>query len=385
MGKKYILIITNRYLPIVGGSELQIKHLYESLVKRKDINAKILTFRLPTSDRKEYLEGIQIKRIGKADFNSWINRKVNLIVLLLYILVEIKNIDVLDIRSPKSLHSLLAIYIAQKFGKKTVIRFATDGDFEAINTGIEGYVFSKVKIFIDNYIAINSEISEAIISSGVKKEKVILLPNTVDIDKFRPPSKKEKVLLRRKNNLDPNTIYLLFVGRLVKRKGIDLLLNAWSDILEMNIEKDIKLLIIGEGGNRKDSIENMLNNEVDALGIKGKVEFLGEKENISVYYKCSDIFVFPSRREGSPNVVIEAMATGLPVITTKLPGTKDIIDNNKNGILIDVDDEHRLTKEITDLLNGKEKRIELGNTARRFVEAELSLSKAVRVFLDIFE
>lgn len=383
MKNQSVAVFINRFLPIIGGSELQAFNLYRKLVSDHQVDVKIFTFKPEAVLSNEVIEGIKVKRVGRANFNSWITRKVNFIVLLLTLLVEIKGIDVLDIRSPKSLHSLLAIYIAQKFGKKTIIRFATDGDFEALMEGIEGIKFSWVKYKVNYFIAINSDISKAINDSGIEEEKIILLPNTVDTNKFKPPVEEEKQLLRKKNNLDKKAIYVLFVGRLVKRKGIDLLLDVWIKILKNNVEQDLKLLIIGEGGDRKDSIENLLLAKANHLDKNNSVVFLGKKENVWEYYKCADIFVFPSRREGSPNVVIEAMATGLPVVTTKLPGTKDIIKDKENGILIDIDDKDRLENEIYELISDKKNRMQLGKAARRFVETELSLSKAIDVYMEI--
>ena len=177
-------------------------------------------------------------------------------------------------------------------------------------------------------------------------------------------------LIHQKSTNTSKEKTILSVGRLTHQKNQELLIRAFYKI-------DIKnwnLCIVGEGDKRK-KYEDL----VTKLNIKGRVTFTGSVPNIADYLNTASIFVLCSRFEGFPNALIEAMYFGLPCIATNCPsGPEDIIVNNKNGILIPVEDEAKLTEALKKLIINKELRETLGKnaakTALRF-EGDTILSK----------
>jgi len=170
----------------------------------------------------------------------------------------------------------------------------------------------------------------------------------------------------------------LFVGWLIPRKGCEYLLNAIKEIITK--EKNILLLIIGEG-----ILENKLKNLTKELQIQDKVQFLGKKAppEIPFYMNASDIFVLPSLSEGKPNVVGEAMASGLPVIATDINGTSDFITNNKNGFLIPKENSKILAERLLQLLKNPKLRIKLGKEARNSVK-DLTWENCAKEYLKVY-
>ena len=151
-----------------------------------------------------------------------------------------------------------------------------------------------------------------------------------------PVSKTEKESLRLKWNLNKNHFYLIYVGQLIDRKGVDVLLNALT-----KVQSNVALLIVGDGVNR-----NALSDFAKQNNLQDKIHFLGtqSKENVLELLKLSDTFVLPTREDIWGLVVNEAIACGLPVITTKQTGAAySLIEEGKNGYLYDCNQADRLS------------------------------------------
>ncbi len=131
-----------------------------------------------------------------------------------------------------------------------------------------------------------------------------------------------KDTLRKRLGLDPEKFYITFVGSIVKRKGLSYLISAFKALPD----EKLKLLIIGKG--------DMMETCRKLSGGDSRVEFPGYKRNAVEYIKSSDLFILPSLYEGLPNVVIEAMAVGTPVIATNVFGTPELIEDGKTGVLV---------------------------------------------------
>ena len=177
-------------------------------------------------------------------------------------------------------------------------------------------VFEKMLVKkLDIIIAVNTKIAE-FIRKVYNSDKVLTFSGAIiDEHKFRPANKEEKVLIRSKLGIDPNHKVLLFVGRLEKVKRVDLLLLAFRYLKEKWKHNDIRLLIVGDGSQKERLIQL-----TKQLGIDNHVIFTGHvpPKKIAEYYRASDLFVLTSISEASPNVVREALACGLYVISTNV-------------------------------------------------------------------
>ena len=181
-------------------------------------------------------------------------------------------------------------------------------------------------------------------------KKVEVIPNPVILPKCSS-DKKEKIILA--------------VGRLDKQKGFDTLIEVFS-----KIDTDYKLYIVGEGKER-----NNLENLINSLNLKGKVFLVGRQKEIYKWYEKASIFVLASRKEGFPNVLIEAMACGCACIAFDCPsGPGEIIDNMKNGILVENQNKEKLKEAIELLIKDKNLREKLSREAVK-VREEYSIKK----------
>jgi glycosyltransferase involved in cell wall biosynthesis len=166
------------------------------------------------------------------------------------------------------------------------------------------------------------------------------------------------------------------VGRLDPIKNYDLLLKAFDKI---NSKNKIRLIIVGDGPERK-HLENLKNK----LSCRDRIVFMGERKNLNEILRWLDIFVLPSKNEGMSNTILEAMATGLPVIATKVGGNPELVSNNITGLLISNGDVEELRQAITYYLeNPKAIKIH-GKRARIETECRFSLEKMIKKYEELY-
>lgn len=185
------------------------------------------------------------------------------------------------------------------------------------------------------------------LENGVK-EKNIRIHNFTSLTKEdilpAPVSAEEKTALREQLNLLPNKVYAITVGQFIERKGFDLLLQAWKSIEDTS---NAELLLIGGGGKRAEYEAYMQEHGLQNVTI---IDFL-KKEELFAYYKASDLFVFPTREDIWGLVINEAMACGLPVISSDMcVAAHELVTHGDNGYLYPTLDVEQLEKYLETLL-----------------------------------
>lgn len=179
----------------------------------------------------------------------------------------------------------------------------------------------------DRVIAVCEALRDAMVELGVEKDHISVIPNGVDLKKFHSFPKEEA---RKKLGL-PNKRIILSVGGLIPRKGFDFLIRAQRILLEERHEKDLYLVIVGEGESRRE-----LERLISELDLEEHVRLVGNipHEALYLWYSAADLFCLASSREGWPNVVMESLACGTPVVATDIWGVPEIIRSDKVGLLI---------------------------------------------------
>jgi len=174
--------------------------------------------------------------------------------------------------------------------------------------------------------------------------------------------KNSSKAIKEKYALGENDFVFIFIGRIVKDKGINELLTAFNNLTESN--KDIKLFLVGPYEEELDPISDISKSIIS----KNKSIFhVGFKEDVRPFLAVSNVLVFPSYREGFPNVVMQAGAMGLPSIVTNINGCNEIINNGKNGIIIEPKDENELKDAMLKLINNAELTKTLAKNSRSMI------------------
>lgn len=261
--------------------------------------------------------------------------------------------------------SLYSVLIGKMFNKKTILEMTmlnSDDPLSIKNNSNRSLGFLRYWLFskADLVVSISPALTEAYKLSHLPIERLREVPNSVDIKKFMPVNKVEKINLRRRLGYNENQIIILCVGAIIKRKGIDLLVKSFSKFKDKYNNAILVLVgpipIAGNKENTKFYQEYLeIKKLIFDLHLEHFTHLTGIKNNIDEYMKISDLFVFLSRKEGLPNVVLEAMATGLPVITYKIPGISEYVINDRlDGILISEENPDRIAYEMEAILKDRE-------------------------------
>ena len=215
----------------------------------------------------------------------------------------------------------------------------------------------------------------AMIQKVNRKVKINLIPNGVDLQRFHPVSKDEKKVLRTSLGLGEMDRVMTTVGSIIPRKGIDVLLESWVSLSRLFPE--LHFVLVGPRTDENDPKLNAFHKRlvelVNSSGAVNRVHFTGRVQNVESYLQASDLFVFASEREGMANVILEAMATGLPVVLTPHIGlTPDFGKPDHQYLLADRNPE-AITAVVSELLVNEKGCHKLALEGRKWVEESMSL------------
>jgi glycosyltransferase involved in cell wall biosynthesis len=213
---------------------------------------------------------------------------------------------------------------------------------------INRFLIGKLYPSSQSIIAVSYGVKRDLIENfNIPEEKVSVIYNPYDIDDIKIKS-QEEVKHKWLNNQEYQTI--ITVGHLEKPKNYTLLIKAYKKAIEEL--PNARLIIIGEGSELK-----RLTNLVSIFDLTNKIDFTGKLKNPFSYISRADLFVLSSDTEGFPNVLVEAMICGCPVISTDCPsGPNEIIEHGKNGILVPTADEKAMSEAIISLIQDNELR-----------------------------
>jgi glycosyltransferase involved in cell wall biosynthesis len=188
-------------------------------------------------------------------------------------------------------------------------------------------------------------------------ENLITVLNGVDL-RWYSLQKDRSSPVRRALAIRPDEHVLVYVGRIVKRKGIDVLLQALSRISREQVSW--KCIIVGDG-----SMRVALSEKANELGLDSSIVFVGHQEDVRPYLQAADVFVHPSYSDGLPFSVLEAMACGLPCIVGTVDGKSEVVVDGENGLLVTPGSIDELTDAIRHLLADQDARERIALNARK--------------------
>jgi glycosyltransferase involved in cell wall biosynthesis len=245
----------------------------------------------------------------------------------------------------------------------------------------------------DAFVAISQELRREFLAAGVPADRIIPLPNAVDIERFRPPlpsppyplsqdgrgGQGERAELRRQLGLGDDFTFV-FAGRLHRHKGLFHLLQAWAGLRH---EPRIRLLLVG-GDSPVMGCEAELKDLAASKGLLETVRFVGKADQVERYLKAADCFVLPSEREGFSIALLEAMASGLPAIATATSGTPELIHPGETGELVPIGDVVALRSALDRMRRDAERARRMGTAARHLVEREYAIETAAARHQELF-
>jgi sugar transferase (PEP-CTERM/EpsH1 system associated) len=223
----------------------------------------------------------------------------------------------------------------------------------------------------DRIICVSQNVADfAAKEIGLPTDRLVVIQNGIDTNLFRPtPAQATKAA---------DQLTIGYVGRLEKVKGVNFLIDAFAALVAQH--PHLQLQLVGDGSERR-----ALEQQVQTLGLGDKVHFLGIRSDMPALYPTFDLFVLPSLWEGMPNVALEAMACGVPVIATNTGGTPEVVQDGKSGLLAPPGDAVALAQAMATLINNAEQRCQLAQAGRHFVEQTFSINQTVAQTVALYE
>ncbi len=358
--------VTPYFYPHIGGIESYVLTLSKFLMK-KGHDVTVYTTLLPDTKENESIEGVNVARIKPL---------FTLFKTPVAPSMKISDYDVIHAHSPPPFHSYLAARIGKKNKTPFVLTYHCDPEIPSFFGRFVSWMYTKT---FGSYTLKNADRiivstkTYAATSRAMWTHEPVVIPSAVDINEFNP--KIDGNNIRKKYDLNGNAV--LFVGRLVEHKGLEYLIKSAKNV-------DAKYLIVGEG-----EIKNELKNLAENIGLKDKIIFTGKVSSTELpkYYAASDVFVLPSimRLESFGLVIAEAMSCGKPVIVSDIPGVREVITDNVEGVLVPPMDEKILSEKINLLLSNKEMRKRMGDSGRKKVEEKFSWDKVIQKIEKVYE
>jgi glycosyltransferase involved in cell wall biosynthesis len=370
-----ILFIIRYFYPFIGGTEKQALALASRVVK-KGIPVTIVTSRFEMEwPRFEFMEGVQIVRLSSPRIKG-LGALIFLACLMGYLVKHRKqfsHIHTFQI-SYTSAVSILLGYLLKKPSLLKVASSGRGGDILKAQETLWGRLFLFMAKKASRIIAVSTTVEQELMAAAVNPVKVSRISNGVDLEQFSPGEDKSR--LRKALQL-PEKQTIVYTGRLSIEKGVDFLVRSF---FQVDSTGDYQLIIIGDGPEREHIVQLLDNTH------RGEsVLLLDSIDAVAPYLHAADLFILPSRFEGLSNALLEAMACALPVISTRVGGSTDIIEHGSNGLLVDVDSEEQLRSAIARVLNDLPLAARLGKGARKTIEEHHDLNSIADTYRMLYK
>ncbi|RKY07227.1 MAG: hypothetical protein DRP56_06080 [Planctomycetota bacterium] len=368
-----ILMLNYEFPPIGGGGGKAHLNLLKEYSKTDDLEVVVLTSK-PTLgfEVEQFSDNIQIHKIGLHKKSLYYWRKVEVLEWLFKAYPRYKK--VLDSNQYDLVHAFFGFpsgWLCYRSRKKIPYIISLRGsDVPGQNKrlGLDYKLLSPVfkKIW-------NNASALIACSNGLKERALKFLPvagigviaNGVDTGKFKPVKVN-----------DSNSLKLITVGRLSETKRVDLLIDAVERMKKQGT--DVSLVIVGDG-----RLRNSLEQQILSRKLSNNIIITGfvKADDMPQYYSRSDLYISATMQEGMSNAMLEAMASGLPIVTTKCEGVDELIDDN--GIVVEKAEGDYIAKVIMELIDDNERYKKMTLTARGKAE-QFTWEKVAEQYIECY-
>jgi glycosyltransferase involved in cell wall biosynthesis len=371
-----ILVLTDYFPPHVGGGVEKVVFEVSRRLVRMGVDVTVITLNTVTAKSFEILEGIKVYRCRPISLTETAGVQLTVSPSLPLKIIEICKLEKPDIihANNRFFFTTICGAMLKKIMDKPLVTTLHLGPvllgrrlFDFIINAYEKTVSKLIIQNSDEIVAVSSAVMKHALSLGAPSSKVKVIPNGVDLEEFKPRREFEKTEVKK----------IIFVGRLFPNKGIQYLVKAAPIVLAKH--PYVEFIIVGRG-----PMEAELRNMVKRLNIEHAFKFLGIVPSVPEVMNQCDIFVRPSLTEGMPLTILEAMACGLPVIASKIPGSSEVVKDGETGILVEVGNVEKLSNAIIRLLEDENYAEKIRTRAYEFVKKHYSWDRIAEEYLKTY-
>ncbi len=368
-----VCLVISSFRPRIGGAERVTERLGAEL-RRQGVRVVVLTRRYPGLPRRDSIGGVPVHRLGRPA-----GGKVGALTFAVHCLWALagpfSRCRVVHVQNPDT--PLLVGLIARLCLRRRLF-FTAHSMPETLFDRKRWTGRLRLRLaarLAEGILVLTDAMAQDLASRGVPGDRLHVIAGGIDLETFHPPTPAERRRCRARLEVPGGTLVFLFVGRLVQLKQVDLLLRAWSLPSTGGARS---LLIVGEGPE-----EERLRGLSAELNLSD-VRFEPFTDRIADYLMAADAFVLPSRMEGLSAALVEAMATGLAVVASDLPGNRAVIEHRRSGLIVPRRDVRSLAEALREL-ECAELRARLGAAAARIVSRDYSLRAYARKHRKLYD
>lgn len=381
-----VVMVTGAYWPELSGGGLQCRTMIHALADR-------LRFRVFTTctdralPRETEVEGIPVTRV-QVDMARPLTKLVATWQTVAFFWRHRDAFGIVHLHG-FSQKSVLIVLLARLLRKKIILTIHTADHDEASGVKRRGWIAYWAYRQADRFVAISSRIAHNYLAAGLPKDKLWIAPNGLDVSRFHPGSRAEREAARQElGDLSPDLYWILFVGFFSREKGPDVLFEAWLRLQALGAPPS-GLLFVGATDSAYHEVDRSLAEQIGQraaeLGMSERVRFTGAIAAVERAYHAADLFVMPSTREAFGMVLVEAMASALPVIAATIEGvTDEIIVDGHTGVLVPAGDVDALAAAMRERLLDSSGSAVMGHSAREAIVAAYGIDAARVKWLTLY-
>lgn len=383
-----VLYLTESFHPVLGGGERHIREVASRLAASGFATTVVARRGDSSWPAEETLDGIRVLRVPPPGPGR--RGKYAMVPAALAALArERAGYDVLIVPGTRVL-GLPGLLLARALGKRVVLQAEVNGEMSgeiytwgtsAHRPGVRRLVGAGVALRntlmrdADAWVAISHEIRRELLDAGVSEQKAVYIPHAVDTRRFSPATPDERRLQRGRLGLPQDRTLILYTGRLLRGKGLDVLLDAFARIAAR--QPLAHLVLVGSGAGQALSVESDLQEQARTAGLTERVTFTGRVENVQDYLQAADLFAFPSLFEALGLSLVEAAACGLPCVGSRTGGIVDVIEPGHSGFLCTPGDAAGLAEALEALLTDPARREAFGRRGLAIARTRFDLEDSV--------
>ena len=401
-GTLRICLLTEIFHPEDQGGQGQQAFELARRIRNRGIDVIVATRRnFAASAPRDTIDGIEVTRLDPtgllkgAGWAAVLPTFAFLGRLLVYLVRSRRRYDLVLVQGAKGI-LIPAIFASRMLGKSCVVKVDAVAELEEDLTpeSLQRMGLSQRSLAVrmwagfrdwllrraDAAIAISAELAAALARHCGPAARVERIPNGIDLQLWAGAS-VDKRELRRRLRL-PDGVLLTCTGRLSRNKGLLPLLQVWQQVAPRY--PHAHLILVGSGDRSFDGCESELREYADRNGLAARVTFTGQVDNVADYLRASDLFVLSSRSEGFGLSLAEAMAVGLPCISTAVGIAPELMPTRASGWLVAVDDVQALRAAIEEALESPASWPAIGAAARRAVMSQFDLDEVTTRYVELF-
>jgi len=377
-----VLMVTGAYYPEISSGGVQSQNMARELRDRADVH--VLTTAVdPALRPDDEINGVPVTRVF-VNVRSALSRFGAAVSLIVSGLRLVKQADVVHIHGCSTKNVPLTI-IAKMFRRPIILTLHTAGYDEPEAVERQGSLALWAFLSADRYMSVSPSLVAAYRAFGLPADRMDLVPNGIDTDRFSPAA--DRAALRRELGLPNDRPVVAFVGFFSEDKQPQVLFDAWLQL--QNDGVDTTLLLVGDNDSGyfevNAGLARDMRDRAEAAGLADRLVMTGRVLDVERYLQAADVFVLPSRREGLPVALLEAMSCGLPCVASCLAGSTDsIITNADNGILVSAGDVTALANAITAVVADRPTAERLGRAARATILSRYGSADIAGKWMDCY-